>query len=740
MLRNVTRLLITSAIVGSMFAPAASALAVGASPSTSEQASGLSETAKSMMHASKMDAKHQPLSPTVIRHPGPQETKVDVGDNARVVWHSKLGDVIRVKNMGAKSATSPSVNDIKPLDIIARPRTKDDLYGGFGRVLSAKSISKSGEVELKIGNAALSEVIPPSADLKYSEPISAKDTLSEQPTTEVKDTKRCHKTKDVLIGFQCEFAPEGFKPNHPPTPALGIYAQLDNPEAIFEYKPKKFPNDFNPLHWFSGVDLSPNPFEAGIKAKYKTGYQIDGNFSLKKEWSGDIASVSDVKTFFAGPIPIVVKYDVTLKWFVNAEGKLSITGGRSIEGDLQAGVRYADDHWSVIRPGPPTVVAKPWTIEGMATAKAGLSFDAQILLYGVVGPAVNVTPYLAAEAKATLSASGLSGGWKVYVGLDIVPKVVVDISLPSKVGGVTIPSSILGFKLAGRNIFHTEAKVWPQYFKWVIAEWNSTTKKEEDYQPGKKTAGGPGNQIRNVKGLCLDSNGAAEGKQAVMYPCDPNNANQAWNIFPTKPGQPEYVLENQGMCLESNGALHAKVTMHRCESGNSNQFWNKGYHVVGKYGELQLQSASNLASQNECLDNNGGEKGNGVWLTNCMSRPEEIPAQAWFISPLNGTIQVEPGYENCPKGYFCVWPETEYKGTGMGFPEGASVSNLTEAPFFGAPRSADNNTQMTYCVYGKPDFDFFNKLPAQRGYTDYKPYVASFQPERPPLGVTCNEK
>ncbi|MDX2006037.1 MAG: hypothetical protein SFU83_12225 [Meiothermus sp.] len=157
--------------------------------------------------------------------------------------------------------------------------------------------------------------------------------------------------------------------------------------------------------------------ELGLEFVAKLGVKADalGGLTLKK--TVPIATLNFTpKTFFIGPVPVVITPKLVLE--LKFEGKAGLKVGYEISYTLKAvaGAKY-DDGWKNIsdfvsdfKSGP---VDATTGISGVLEAKAKAAARAELMFYGVVGPTIEVAP--SAKLDLMYPRDPL---WKLFAGIE----------------------------------------------------------------------------------------------------------------------------------------------------------------------------------------------------------------------------------------------------------------------------------------------------------------------------------
>jgi len=164
-------------------------------------------------------------------------------------------------------------------------------------------------------------------------------------------------------------------------------------------------------------------------------------------------------TVMAGPVPVVIKPEMSLVLDLEGNVAVAVTTGVSQEATLRLGATYENGYWSGIHEFNNKFEFNSPAIELSGSVMVGINPELTLKLYGVAGPYVGTVPYVKLEAKAKLFAEGKEAASSpdgleisLYAGLKLVSGAKVEV-LSKKLANYEAPTLNFQFLLLRFNFF-----------------------------------------------------------------------------------------------------------------------------------------------------------------------------------------------------------------------------------------------------------------------------------------------
>ncbi|WP_372405831.1 hypothetical protein [Streptomyces luteireticuli] len=334
-------------------------------------------------------------SVTVVRPNAEGKTgQVQVG-GARLTGYDASGGHAVLSAGSSSNGVKGSPAELRAGDVIAGPATAVTPQGVLVKV-KAVHPQPGGSVSVDTESATLADALGDGkADVHV--PLTAADLKVKSPDGggKVSAPQSAPQGSGQGIRFDVDVPmPSGVKPTEGHSSALKGHLDL-KPEMLFAYER---------AHWYS---VQPSKATIGLAADYDYGFaaHAEGTASYDtghKPLHIPAAEVDVNKTVWVGPVPIVLNLKVNYFYDISADGKVTLDAEQDTKGRLEVGAKYeADKGWSALSGTEPTTTGTPTRVEGSATLKGGVGTHAELGLYGAVGVAADVMPYLKATVHGT---------------------------------------------------------------------------------------------------------------------------------------------------------------------------------------------------------------------------------------------------------------------------------------------------------------------------------------------------
>lgn len=194
-----------------------------------------------------------------------------------------------------------------------------------------------------------------------------------------------------------------------------------------------------------GVDATPGSAYLGVSGDWTSGWALKGRAA---------AATTPLRIPFAklhadpvlqvGPVPVVVNLDLTCYVQISGDGTVTVDVEQSLKGDFKAGGTFsAAKGWTPVSDSDMTSTPVRTSVSTAGAVKAALGAQAFVGLYGSVGVAADLAPYVRGEATGTVTGADATldanAVWAVYGGVDLS-------------GTLRIQLSVFGTPVLGRDI------------------------------------------------------------------------------------------------------------------------------------------------------------------------------------------------------------------------------------------------------------------------------------------------
>lgn len=177
----------------------------------------------------------------------------------------------------------------------------------------------------------------------------------------------------------------------------------------------------------AGTDVPPGSAYLGVSGDWSSGWAVRGRIAA--------ATGTPLRLPFAklhadpilqvGPVPVVVNLDLTCYLQISGDGHVTVDVQQQVKGDFKAGGTFGlGKGWTPISSSDMTSTPVRASLTTAGHLNTALGAQASVGLYGAVGVAADLAPYLRGEGSAAVTASSdgkvkAEGAWSVYGGVDL---------------------------------------------------------------------------------------------------------------------------------------------------------------------------------------------------------------------------------------------------------------------------------------------------------------------------------
>ncbi|MFG2946023.1 hypothetical protein [Streptomyces adustus] len=174
-----------------------------------------------------------------------------------------------------------------------------------------------------------------------------------------------------------------------------------------------------------GYDTAPASAYLGVSGDWTSGWALKGRAA---------AATTPVRIPFAklhadpvlqvGPVPVVVNLDLTCYVQISGDGNVTVDVEQDVKGGFRAGGTFSPAKgWTPVSSSDMTATPVRTSVTTAGSVRAALGAQATVGLYGTVGVAADLAPYLRGEATGTVTGSDgrldAKAVWAVYGGVDL---------------------------------------------------------------------------------------------------------------------------------------------------------------------------------------------------------------------------------------------------------------------------------------------------------------------------------
>ncbi|MGW3196496.1 hypothetical protein ACWDBD_18275 [Streptomyces sp. NPDC001118] len=185
----------------------------------------------------------------------------------------------------------------------------------------------------------------------------------------------------------------------------------------------------------TGTDAPPGSAYLGVSGDWTSGWAVEGRAAAATGTPLRIpfAKLHADPVLQVGPVPVVVNLDLTAYVQISGDGRVTVDVEQHLKGDFKAGGTFGLAHgWTPVSSAHMTSTPVHASVTTAGNLKTALGAEASVGLYGTVGVAADLAPYLRGEAAGTVTASTADSGaktnaaeaktgaaWGVYGGVDL---------------------------------------------------------------------------------------------------------------------------------------------------------------------------------------------------------------------------------------------------------------------------------------------------------------------------------
>ncbi|MBX9397693.1 hypothetical protein K4749_29925 [Streptomyces sp. TRM72054] len=203
-----------------------------------------------------------------------------------------------------------------------------------------------------------------------------------------------------------------------------------------------------------GTGATPASAYLGVSGDWTSGWALHGRAALSDTpLRIPFAKLHADPVLQVGPVPVVVNLDLTCYLQLSGDGRITVDVEQSLKGDFKAGGTFGlAQGWTPVSESEMTSTPVRTSLTTAGNVQATLGAEASIGLYGTVGVAADLAPYLRGEATAT---AGTPAVWSLYGGVDLTGTLRIQLSIfGTPVFQHSIPLGALHreWKLAGSDM------------------------------------------------------------------------------------------------------------------------------------------------------------------------------------------------------------------------------------------------------------------------------------------------
>ncbi|WP_367320428.1 hypothetical protein [Streptomyces sp. HUAS ZL42] len=182
-----------------------------------------------------------------------------------------------------------------------------------------------------------------------------------------------------------------------------------------------------------GSDSAPASAYLAVSGDWTSGWSLKGRAAASTGAPLRIpfAKLHADPVLQVGPVPVVVNLDLTCYIQLSGDGSVTVDVEQSLKGDFKAGGTFGPAQgWTPVSEAHMTSTPVRASVTTAGQAKAALGAEAGVGLYGTVGVAADLAPYVRAEASGTVGTAKKAGAsWAVYGGVDLRGTLRIQLSI-----------------------------------------------------------------------------------------------------------------------------------------------------------------------------------------------------------------------------------------------------------------------------------------------------------------------
>ncbi|MGW1539965.1 hypothetical protein ACWCPM_06810 [Streptomyces sp. NPDC002309] len=177
-----------------------------------------------------------------------------------------------------------------------------------------------------------------------------------------------------------------------------------------------------------GTGAAPTFAYLGVSGEWTSGWALRGRADLSPApLRIPFAKLHADPVLQVGPVPVVVNLDLTCYLLLSGDGRITVDVEQSLKGDFKAGGTFGiAEGWTPVSESTMTGTPVRTSLTTAGNVRATLGAEASVGLYGTLGVAADLAPYLRGEATAT---AGTPAVWSLYGGIDLTGTLHVQLSI-----------------------------------------------------------------------------------------------------------------------------------------------------------------------------------------------------------------------------------------------------------------------------------------------------------------------